>query len=271
MNVSLYSKTFQYFHFTDILPIAKKYGYSGIEFDRLPKMGASLLQEYTAKEGMDIVAIHSAAHVMQGSNIASGNADKRFAGTNAILEAIDYAGTCGCPVVQVKGMYCWPYSSPYKGFWERAKKELQHISKIAEAKNVKLALQVKHTIAYLINSPWAAIEMIEEVGSPALGVTFDTGIFNLMTLQATSLVGFINILKDHIIHVQVNDNDGTTDQKLPPGRGNINWDVLLMALRDINYSGYLSVDLENGFEQRDPHGASWESIQFLKEKLSAIN
>ncbi len=265
MKLSLYSKTFQYFHYTDIIPVLKKYGYSGIELDRLPEMSAELLKEYVKDKQLEISSLHSSAHVAKGSNIASSNADKRFDGSNSIMRAITYASKCGCPVIQIKGMYCWPYTSPFKGFWKRACNELKKLVKVAESKNVKLALHVKHSIAYIINSPWAVKDMIEEVGSKALGVTFDTGIFNLMTLQASSLVGFIEILKNDIFHVHINDNNGITDQKLPPGRGNINWDVLLMALRNINYKGYLSVDLEDGFAQRDPHGASYESIQFIQK------
>jgi fructoselysine 3-epimerase len=265
MKLSLYSKVFQNFHYTDIIPIIKEYGYDGIEFDMLPNMGAEMLKEYAKQKEIDIVSLHSEAHVALGSNIASGNADKRFDGSNSIKEAVDFAERCGCPVIQIKGVYCWPYSSPRKGFWDRAREELKNLCKVAEAKNVKFALNIKNSIAYLFNSPWAAIEMIEEVGSHALGVTFDAGVFNLMTFQATSIVGFVDILKDHIIHVHVSDNDGITEQKLPPGRGNINWDVFVIALSDINYKGYISVDLEGGFNQPDPHGASYESIEYLKK------
>ena len=270
MKLSLYTKIFQYFHYTDIIPIIKKYGYHGLELDRLPEMGPKMLKTYVQKNNLEISSLHSDAHVAKGSNIASSNADKRYHGVKAIKNAIYFAKNCGCPIVQIKGMYCWPYSLPRKEFWNNACKELKKLSIVAEKNNIKLALHLKHSIAYLINSPWAAKEMIEEVGSKALGVTLDTGTLNLMTLRATSLIGFIEILKDSITHVHINDNNGYSDQKLPPGNGNINWDILLMALQDINYNGYLSVDLEGGFEQRDPHGASYDSIKFLNKILEKI-
>jgi hypothetical protein len=43
-----------------------------------------------------------------------------------------------------------------------------------------------------------------------------------------------------------------------------------MALQDINYTGYLSVDLQGGFQQRDPHGAAFESIKFLINILEKL-
>lgn len=270
MKISLYTKIFQYLHYNEIIPIAKKYGYDGLELDRLPEMGAQLLKEMAQANNLTISSLHSWAHVAHGSNIASGNADKRYDGTKAIEKAISFAKEVGCPVVQVKGMYCWPYTLPFKGFWERTRTELKKLCSYAESSNVKLSLHMKHSIAYVINSPWAVKDMIEEVNSTALGVTFDIGTFNLMTARATSLVGFVEIMKDNIFHVHISDNDGYRDQKLPPGRGNINWDVLLMALRDINYTGYLSVDLQGGFQQRDPHGVAYESIKFLRNILEKL-
>ena len=270
MKISLYTKAFQYLHFREIVPLITNFGYDGLELDRLPEAGPKLFKELTNSYGLDIVALQSSAHVASGSNIASGNADKRFDGAKSVKDAIDFARDCACPIVQIRGMYCWPYSSPYKGFWKRACQELRRLASHAESSKVKLSLHLKHTIAYLINSPWAARDMIEEVGSSALGVTFDTGTFNLMTFRADSLVGFVEILKDVIIHVHVSDNDGYKDFKYPPGRGNINWEVFLMALRGIQYDGYLSVDLPGGFMQRDPHGASFESIKYLRNLLDDI-
>ncbi len=270
MKISLCTKIFQYYHYNQIIPIAKKYGYDGLELERLPEMGAHFFREMVEANNLDISSLHSSAHVARGSNIASSNADKRCDGAKAIREALRFAGDCGCPMVQVKGVYCWPYASPYKGYWKRTREELKNLCAYAENANVKLALSMKHTIAYVINNPWAAKHMIEEVESPALGVTFDTGTLNLMTHRATSLTGFVEILKDEIIHVHVNDNDGYHDQKLPPGKGTINWKVFLMVLRDIGYSGYLSVDQQGGFKHRDPHGASYDSIVFLRELLESL-
>ncbi|MFA5779354.1 MAG: sugar phosphate isomerase/epimerase [Elusimicrobiota bacterium] len=270
MKISLYTKIFQYLHYNEIIQIAKKYGYAGLELDRLPEVGAQLLKEMVQTNNLTICSLHSWAHVAHGSNIASGNADKRYDGVNAIEKAIVFAKEVGCPIVQIKGIYCWPYALPFKGFWNRTVTELKKLCRSAENNNVKLSLHMKHSIAYVVNSPWAAKDMIEEVGSSALGVTFDAGTLNLMTPRATSLVGFVEILKDNIFHVHINDNDGYHDQKLPPGKGNINWEVLLMALRDINYNGYLSVDLQGGFQQRDPHGVAYESIKFLRSVLEKL-
>lgn len=271
MKISLYTKVFQYLHYNQIMPVAKKLGYDGIELGRLPEIGPQFLKEMAGEYDLEIASLHSSAHVARGSNIASGNADKRHHGAIETESAITFAMESNCPVVQVKGMYCWPYTSSYRGFWKRACEELKKLCSLAESSNVKLALHMKHTIAYAVNSPWAAMDMIEEVGSDALGVTFDVGTLNLMTPRAISLVGFVEMLKDHILHVHVSDNDGYRDEKLPPGRGNINWEILLMALRDVGYTGYLSVDLQGGFEQRDPHGESFESIRYLKEVMAGCN
>lgn len=270
MKLALCTKVFQYLHFRDSLEVARKYGYEGVELDRLPHMAPGMFRSMTDSYKLAICSIHSEAHVARGTNIASGNADKRHAGLTETERAINFAAGCGCPVVQIKGMYCWPYRSPFKGFWERARTSLRRLSKLAESQNVKLALHFKCSVAYLINTPWSGIHMIEEVGSPALGLTFDTGILNLMTRHATSLAGFLEIMGRHIVHVHVSDNDGMSDQRLPPGLGSIQWHVLLSKLMDIGYDGFLSVDLHGGFQQRDPDGQAYQSIKFLREALDEL-
>jgi sugar phosphate isomerase/epimerase len=270
MKIALSTKILQYLHFRDSLEVARRYGYEGVELDRLPQMAPGMFKAMTDAYGLAICSIQSEAHVARGTNIASGNADKRHAGSVETERTIDFAAKCGCPIVQIKGMYCWPYSSPYRAFWERARAGLKRLCARAEAGGVRLALHFKHSVAYLINSPWAGIHMIEEVGSPALGVTFDTGTLNLMTRHATSLVGFAEILAPYVCHVHVSDNDGMTDQRLAPGGGSIEWRVLLGRLRELGYDGYLSVDLHGGFQQRDPHGQAYRSIAFLRSVLREV-
>jgi sugar phosphate isomerase/epimerase len=88
------------------------------------------------------------------------------------------------------------------------------------------------------------LELIDAVGSPALGVVFDTSHANLQRLD---LAAAIRELAPKLIGTHISDNDGSGDQHLAPGHGKIDWRAFVAALREIGYSG--SFNLEIGGER----------------------
>jgi sugar phosphate isomerase/epimerase len=86
------------------------------------------------------------------------------------------------------------------------------------------------------------IRLIEAVDSPALGVNLDpshlypVGEFPNMVVYR---------LRDRIIHCHFSDNDGATNVHWRPGMGKIDWLGLLQALKDVGYSGVISLEFED--------------------------
>lgn len=64
-------------------------------------------------------------------------------------------------------------------------------------------------------------ELLEKVKSPFLKICFDTGHANIFS--KIPLSKWFYELKDNIVYIHVNDNKGTEDNELVPGKGNINW------------------------------------------------
>jgi sugar phosphate isomerase/epimerase len=109
--------------------------------------------------------------------------------------------------------------------------------------------------------------IFSEVPSPALGLSFDPG--HLVWLQIPDIPGVIRAYGDRIYHV-----DGKDAEILPavlakqgvtgnswwryrlPGQGQADWSAMLSALRDVGYTGGLSIENEDplcpGLE-----GAAW--------------
>jgi sugar phosphate isomerase/epimerase len=52
-------------------------------------------------------------------------------------------------------------------------------------------------------------------------------------------------LAERIFHCHFSDNDGTTNVHWRPGRGKIDWEAVLVALRDTDYDGVISIELED--------------------------
>jgi len=144
---------------------------------------------------------------------------------------------------------------------------------------VKFALEVHPTeIAFDIASAERALEVLD--GHPAFGFNYDPSHFGY---QGVDYVKFLYTFKERIFHVHVKDAwwgkgngdvgvfGGHTDFADPrrfwdfrsPGHGDIDFERIIVALNDINYTGPLSVEWEDSRMDR-LHGAR-ESAAFVRK------
>ncbi|HTW95307.1 MAG TPA: sugar phosphate isomerase/epimerase [Tepidisphaeraceae bacterium] len=153
------------------------------------------------------------------------------------------------------------------------------ILKEFENQNVNFALEVHPTeIAFDIASAHRAIEAVK--GHKRFGFNFDP---SHLGYQGVDYVKLIRSFPDRIFHCHVKDawwghGDGTVgvfgghttfaDPRRfwdfrSPGRGDIKWEQIIVALNDIGYTGPLSVEWEDSRMDRE-HGAA-EAAQFVRK------
>jgi sugar phosphate isomerase/epimerase len=178
-------------------------------------------------------------------------------------------------------LYSFPPCLPNQianGYKEFAK-TMKPILDVFADNGVKFALEVHPTeIAFDIVSAQRALEVLD--GHPAFGFNYDPSHFGY---QGVDYVKFLYTFKDRIFHVHVKDawwgkGDGTvgvfgghTDFADPrrfwdfrsPGHGDIDFERIIVALNDINYTGPLSVEWEDSRMDR-LHGAR-ESAAFVRK------
>lgn len=165
-----------------------------------------------------------------------------------------------------------------KGFADFAKRWLP-ILDVFEKENVNFALEVHPTeIAFDIASAKRALDAVKH--HRRFGFNYDPSHFGY---QGVDYVRFIREFGDRIFHAHMKDawwghGDGTvgvfgghTDFADPRrfwdfrsvGRGDINFEEIIVALNDVGYRGPLSVEWEDGRMDRI-HGAI-ESCAFLRK------
>ncbi len=82
-----------------------------------------------------------------------------------------------------------------------------------------------------------------------LGITFDVGHAYLAQKRQGARAPEENMARqlreigDYLAHVHLHDNKGTWDDHLPPGRGEINFEPIVKALRAVKYDGLVVVEL----------------------------
>lgn len=127
----------------------------------------------------------------------------------------------------------------------------------AEKKQMKLGVEIVYPqLSDYMHSSQDAVQVICEIGSPALGVVIDSGHLNLSGEDPQ--IALTNLGK-HLLQVHVNDNDGKQQQNAIPGEGVFDFGGLVRILRKSGYDGYLTLELGWGYTF-DPLPAAREAL-----------
>ena len=110
-------------------------------------------------------------------------------------------------------------------------------------------------------------EIIRNIGSPYLGICFDSGHANLLAASSDiSIRDEIIDAGEYLWTLHIHDNDGSGDQHLPPGDGNIDWGLVIRALREADYKGVFMMEIQ---ERGDPDSLAERCLRIATEIIQA--
>jgi len=134
---------------------------------------------------------------------------------------------------------------------------LNDVIPFAEKNRVKLLIEPEPGL--LIENSKQFLNFITRFDTKYLGLNFDIGHFFCVREKPEKL---IKTLQDYISHIHLEDIAQSRMHKhLIPGMGAINFRKIFDAINDINYKGYITIELYP--YQRNPKSAAKKALDFV--------
>lgn len=130
--------------------------------------------------------------------------------------------------------YCWQKD------WDLFAANMRRAAEMAAGYGVRVALECFP--GTLCSTPHAMLKLLEEVNHPNLGIQLDTA--HLMNQNIDIETAIYMLGGSHIFNVHAKDSDGLTRTNLAPGCGLVDYRAVLRALKNVGYTGNISVEVE---------------------------
>lgn len=247
-RLAICSETFAGASFARICETARRTGYTGLEIDpsNLGDDPASLsaaerrsLQSQIKVNGLQYCGLHSFLKAPKGLHLTAPDAAVRARTWDYFGRLIDLAADLGPTPVMVLGSSKQRQAVDGVTPTDAVKRLAEGLGRLApRAARRGVAILVEPLAPHLcnvVNTMAEAISVVERVKSPAVQSMFDT---HNTTAETAPLPDVIRRHFGRIRHVHLNELDGKY-----PGAGKFPFAPVLQTLRDLNYRGWLSVEV----------------------------
>ena len=159
-----------------------------------------------------------------------------------VKKFVDLAKEFGASnVLLVLGEYIWQREViPPEQQWEWGVEHVKEIGQYAAEYGIEIALELEPFRLSLLNSVPKMARFIDEVGLENVKANIDISHLVL----ADSSPSELKLLKGKAAHVHISDCDGKVHGDLPPGRGVVKFVPYLQAIKELDFDGSISLELE---------------------------
>lgn len=249
--VSLCGPRFSVRDFCDSLKLAGKLGFSAYQPEipvkaALPEWTADALSVHRTAGDLGLIPTQFVAHFML-EEFSSTDKLSPMSGIdelNRVLDIIQVFSPCRVLTIPASS-FDVNWNSPLATdplWWKQTHQQLaektgRYVEIVAEA-GMKLAFEILPFS--IIGGISRFLDLCSKIGSPALGLNFDTG----HAWASRELVPILPIeLKGRIFGTHLGDNMSTENIKLAPGKGTIPWMPLLKNLTGTGYNGSRDIEI----------------------------
>jgi D-psicose/D-tagatose/L-ribulose 3-epimerase len=256
-----------------LLPAIKAHGFDSVEIARFSWEGfpAAKIASALRDHGLGVSVCTAFTSPVNFCDAGPSNRSKAAA---FIRQSIDFTAALGGSLL-CGPMHCAVGALVGRrrtaGEWNWLADGLREVAPHAAAAGVTLAVEPLNRFeTYVLNTAADAARLCDEVGSPAVGILYDTFHANI---EEKSQAEAISACGRHIRHVHSCENDRGT-----PGSGHVEWVSVADSLRAAGYDGVWVIE-SFGFAipeiaaaaciwrdiESSPDRIAWDGIRFLKQ------
>lgn len=157
------------------------------------------------------------------------------------------------------------YDQDMEAIWISYVNLMKKFADVLEGAGLRYAIE-PHPFR-LVSNVDGMLRLMDQVGSKAIGMNWDPS--HLFPSGETPAVGILR-LRDRVFHTHISDNDAVTNAHWRPGKGKIDWESVMKAMKAVGYNYVLSLELENvpGVSTRD--GQEEAEPMFDREVLESV-
>jgi D-psicose/D-tagatose/L-ribulose 3-epimerase len=273
VHIALWMKTWQ----DDVVPYietAARLGFDGVELSLLGMTDDNIARVCkTLQENHLEVTCTTGLNMQQ--DITSDDPEVRKEGLRYLEHSIKTVAALGSPLLS--GVIYAPWGKRVmqnrEERWQYSVEALQRVAPFAAEHGVTLGIEaINRFETDLVNTAAQAVQMANDVNEKNIGVLLDT---YHMNMEEKQIGGSLQKSKDKLVHLHCVENDRGV-----PGSGHIPWSEVFSSLKQMNYQGWLTLELFIQANktvspdlaiwrdiEADPTEAARQGLQFLRENM----
>lgn len=251
---------------TSLFPTFKKWGFETVE---IPIEDPSHIDPKHVKAELDKngLVCGSVCACMGPDRDLRGTPEQQQTGLEYMMKLIDQMVDLGCPsligpVYSAVGRADAVPAKEYKQQWKTVVKHLKTLCKYAEKKGKQVCLEPLNRFETdFINTADQALQMVKDVGSPALKIHLDTFHMNIEEKEQGAAIRKVGKLLGHF-HACGSDR-GT------PGNDHTDWESINRALKAVGYKGDVVIEsFTTDVKVIARAAAIWRKIEPTQEEIA---
>ena len=213
------------------------FGYDGVEFVGEPSENDPV----AIREQLDrhnIAASSIISIFTPERDIVSSDESVRAHAVDYVKANVDYAVALGAEVVTFTPTACMKIAAEVElaQEWDWAVGAAKAVAAYAGDRGIRIAVEPWNRYeTYLITRTHKAVEFVDEVGAPNIGVMADT--FH-MSIEEPDIAAAIRNAGHRLAHVHLADSN-----RAAPGQGHTDFEPIVQAIIDVGYEGWISYEL----------------------------
>jgi D-psicose/D-tagatose/L-ribulose 3-epimerase len=224
----------------DDLPTVDHAAALGLDAIEIPLMELDAIDPGAIRERAEGAGLDVLTSVVCAEDTDPSSEDEaiRAAALEFLIGCVDATADMGADVftgVTYSALGRRPDRRPTGADMQRAADVLREAARHAAGRGVRIGIEpVNRYEGFLVNTAAQALELMELVGEPNVGIHLDA---YHMNLEEDDFRTPVELVAEHLVHFHLSES-----HRGIPGRGTVDWEAIMGALGDAGYTGYVGLE-----------------------------